>query len=233
MQRRLRTGFHCIQSRLNLLTRFGSIFESKRLESLTMASETVEAAILPGRACGHCSLCCKLLRIEAFDKPEGRWCSHCSPGNIGRKIYDERPDECRDSYCAWLTAIDVGQEWYPIKCKMVLYAEAEGNRIALHVDPSWPSAWREEPYYSQLKKWAIHAAESSQQLVVYIRNRVIVLLPNKEIDLGIIERGDQIMVASSWTANGKEWHAFTVPAKDVPAERIGKWTRWQNPAWYK
>jgi hypothetical protein len=87
---------------------------------------------------------------------------------------------------------------------MVLYAEGDGNRIALHVDPSRPSAWREEPYRSQLKEWAVLAAESSQQLVIYVQNRVIVLLPNKEVDLGIMKRGDQIMVASSLTPNGRE-----------------------------
>ena len=195
-----------------------------------MASVIAEQIILPDRGCGHCSLCCKLLRIDEFAKPEGRWCNHCEPGKAGCKVYSKRPEECRDFYCAWLTATDVGQEWYPLKCKMVLYAEGDGNRIALHVDPSRPSAWRNEPYYSQLKEWAVLAAEFSQQLVIYVQNRVIVLLPDKEVDLGIMKRGDQIMVASSLTPNGKEWRAFIVPAKDVPAEKVGKWTKWQNPA---
>ena len=28
------------------------------------------------RACGACSLCCKLLPIAALDKPHDRWCMH-------------------------------------------------------------------------------------------------------------------------------------------------------------
>jgi hypothetical protein len=36
--------------------------------------------ILPGRSCGSCTLCCKLLRIEALDKPRDIWCRHCAVG---------------------------------------------------------------------------------------------------------------------------------------------------------
>ena len=187
-----------------------------------------EAETLPGRSCGSCSLCCKLLRIDEFHKPEGRWCSHCAPGRGGCLIYEDRPSECRNFYCAWLTANDVGPEWNPIECKMVLYAEMDGNRIAVHVDPSKPIAWREEPYYSQLREWATTAVESAQQVVVYIKNRVIVLLPGKEIDLGPMESGDQIMVASSKTSYGKDWRAYIVPAKDVPPDKVGKWTNWRK-----
>src|SRR5258708_26024947 len=37
-------------------------------------------AIVPGRACGECSLCCKLIRVDAFAKAPGTWCAHCAPG---------------------------------------------------------------------------------------------------------------------------------------------------------
>ena len=64
--------------------------------------------LVPGRSCGECSLCCKLLRIEAFNKPVGTWCSHCAPGRGGCTIYETRPTECRDFYCAWLTTPALG-----------------------------------------------------------------------------------------------------------------------------
>jgi hypothetical protein len=154
-----------------------------------MEGEITETVLLPGRKCGACSLCCKLLRIDAFQKPEGRWCNHCAPGKGGCKIYQDRPTECRKFYCAWLTATDVGPEWFPLKSKMVLYAEGDGNRIALHVDPATPNSWREAPYYQQLRDWTIIAAEQSQQVIIYITDRVIALLPNKEVDLGINAAG--------------------------------------------
>jgi len=189
-----------------------------------------DVAILEGRACGSCTLCCKLLRIDDIEKPVATWCAKCTPGK-GCGIYDARPAECRDFYCAWLTAKDIGPEWRPEKSKMVLVVEADGRRIALHVDPARPQAWRQEPYYSQLKTWAAHAPEASRQVVVYIKDRAIVLLPGKEVDLGVMARGDQIVVSPSVTAaGGKDWRAFRVDAKDVPPEQQENLARWQMPA---
>jgi hypothetical protein len=168
-------------------------------------------------------MCCKLLRIDELNKPVGRWCSHCAPGRGGCKIYDARPSECRSFYCAWLTAEDVDDRWRPLNCKMVLYAESDGNRIALHVDPANPTAWRREPYYSMLKQMARDAVELHHQVVIYIRNRVIVVLPNKEVDIGTFEQGDHIIVREVTLPNGKDWTAFKKLAKDVPPEEAGKW----------
>ena len=57
-----------------------------------------------GRACGACSLCCKLLQIDEpeLKKPANEWCRHCRPGKGGCAIYDERPPVCRDFACEWL-----------------------------------------------------------------------------------------------------------------------------------
>jgi len=110
-----------------------------------------------------------------------------------------------------LTAANVGPEWQPLKSKMVVYVDAGGQRLGIQVDPSRPMAWREEPYYSQLKEWAVHGAQAKRQVIVYIKDRVIVLLPGKEVDLGVLERGDQVVV----TPSGKDWTATRVAARDV------------------
>jgi hypothetical protein len=106
---------------------------------------------------------------------------------------------------------------------MVLYVESEGNRIVVHVDPGFPTAWRQEPYYSQLKDWARAAVDAGGQVVAYIRDRVIVILPNKEIDLGTFEPGDHIMVAELNVPYGRDWRAYKVASKDVPSDQRGKW----------
>ncbi len=58
---------------------------------------------LPGRACGDCVACCKVLELNApemnFRKPAGVLCQHCTGASCG--IYETRPQECRDWYCAW------------------------------------------------------------------------------------------------------------------------------------
>lgn len=185
-----------------------------------------DVKFVPGRACGACSLCCKLLRIDEIAKPEATWCTHCAPGRGGCQIYDSRPGDCRTFNCAWLTAAEIGPEWHPEKCKMVLYVEADGQRIALHVDPARPQAWRQEPYYGQLKEWASRGVEAKRQVVIYIKDRAIVVLPGAEVDLGVMARGDQIVVSPA----GNGWTASRILAKDVPPERRAKAAAWEKPA---
>jgi uncharacterized cysteine cluster protein YcgN (CxxCxxCC family) len=164
----------------------------------------------PERSCGECSLCCKLPRIEAFDKPVGVWCVHCAPRRGGCQIYESRPLECRDFYCLWLTSSALGPEWRPNKCRMFL--RMEGHLIAVHVDPSDPAAWRREPYFRHLKAFAAKAVDNKQQVAVYIKNRVIVIFPNKEVDVGVINPGDHLVVREGTGPNGRDWKVFVETA---------------------
>lgn len=166
-----------------------------------------QPSIVPGRSCGECSLCCKLPRIEAFNKPAGLWCPHCAPGRGGCTIYDTRPDWCRNFLCAWLTSPALGPEWRPDKCKM--FVRDEGNLLAVHVDPNDPQAWRREPFFRQIKEFATRAAGTAQQVAIYIKNRVIVVLPNKEVDVGTMRPGDQLVVRELvGSRGGRDWVAF-------------------------
>lgn len=53
------------------------------------------------RKCGECTLCCKTHAILELRKPSGVWCSNCEI-NKGCRIYNERPESCRDFTCEWL-----------------------------------------------------------------------------------------------------------------------------------
>jgi hypothetical protein len=178
---------------------------------------------VPGRSCGTCSLCCKLPRIGELEKPAGDWCSHCAPGREGCTIYQSRPAECRDFHCSWLLAPELGPEWRPLTCKMVLIRRA--HQTILLVDPAYPTAWREPLYYRQLKDWARSGVDARprQQVLVYIKSRIIVVLPNKEVDLGVIatgERsGDRIMVRELHAPHGRDWEAYVLRAEDEPIKQ--------------
>lgn len=63
---------------------------------------------LPEKACGTCTLCCTLMRVE-FDDPNEEpkeWmqpCKHlCKAGGCG--IYTNRPTACRVFECVWLAS---------------------------------------------------------------------------------------------------------------------------------
>jgi hypothetical protein len=84
----------------------------------------------------------------------------------------------------------------------------EGNLLAVHVDPSDPTAWHREPFFQQLKQFASKALDSKQQVVVYVKNRVIVIFPNKEVDVGTMNPGDELVVREVWGPQGRDWRAF-------------------------
>jgi len=107
---------------------------------------------------------------------------------------------------------------------MVVYLEGEGNRIAIHVDPGFPLKWREEPYFSRIKEWSVFAADHQVQVVIYVKNRVTVVFPNKEIDIGEMESEDHIMVGELDVPIGRDWHAYIRRGKDIPEDER------ENPA---
>jgi Fe-S-cluster containining protein len=60
-----------------------------------------EAAPATDRACGSCSLCCTVLRVDELAKLGGTDCPHQrSEGGCG--IYERRPGICRSYRCLWL-----------------------------------------------------------------------------------------------------------------------------------
>jgi hypothetical protein len=184
---------------------------------------------VPGRVCGSCSLCCKLLRIEELDKPAGRWCSHCTVGRDGCKIYDTRPGSCRSFHCTWLIDPKLRAEWRPSTAKMVLQYYHPARRLAVHVDPEFPSAWRSEPYYRQLKAWTCAAIDSARTpspdawlmapVLVYVDDRAIVMLPNRDIEVGTFTPGSELVVTERATPSGPEFDASIMLSSDVPSDR--------------
>ena len=108
------------------------------------------------RACGACSLCCKLLPIAALEKPHEKWCAHCRPG-AGCTIYESRPETCRSFACHWLADPAAGEYWAPLKSRMVVQItgghDATYQRfVDVHIDRTVTDAWRQEPYAADLRR---------------------------------------------------------------------------------
>jgi len=175
-------------------------------------SATAPVAPAAGRNCDKCSLCCKVLGIGELNKPLGTWCSHCRPGKGGCAIYQTRPSECATFNCLWLTSTELDAAWYPPTAKLVVNLESGGNRLSVRVDPAFPTRWREEPYYGRLKEWARRGVDHRAQVVVYNGNRITVVLPNKDVELGQFNEGDYIMVQELRGLSGRDWRAYIKPA---------------------
>ena len=165
----------------------------------------IDAMVVPRRACGTCSLCCKVLSISELAKPAGEWCTHCRPGK-GCGIHATRPFVCRGFYCEWMISKGLGPEWRPEQAKFALFKSNGGRRLTAHVDPGYPSAWRRSPYYENLKAWAAQAVQKLPEMDlvdVMIGEHVIVILPDREVDLGTIAADEFVTLHKKLTAAGE------------------------------
>ncbi len=156
---------------------------------------------MSARDCDGCTLCCKVMEIAAVDSAVGQWCRHCAPSS-GCGIYHDRPPACRSFECSWLVDPNLGPAWEPRRSRIVLVCMAGSNRISAHVDPGRPDAWRRAPYYAQLKTWSRQAVAARGQVVVYVGRRATVILPDREVDLGLMTDDEVIVTAGRMTPAG-------------------------------
>jgi hypothetical protein len=130
------------------------------------------------------------MAIEELAKPAGSWCPHCRPGR-GCLIYDARPAECRTFSCLWLIDDRLDQHWKPSRSRLVLTTSPDG--IEIRCDPGFPDAWRKEPYRRQIQKWAVSGEAHDVTVVVITGEKMILVTPDREFDLGVV-RPDQRIV---------------------------------------
>lgn len=163
--------------------------------------------IVPGRECGTCMLCCKVMAIDEIGKPPGAWCQHIKRG-VGCAIYATRPGECRTYFCHWMVDPRLSDEWKPDRSKFTLAINA-GGHITAFVDPGQPGAWRKSPYYETMKRWAAEGVRANPPRIVMVRvgARGTVILPDREIDIGVVSRGESITLQGKPDGN-VEVHKF-------------------------
>ena len=177
---------------------------------------------VPGRECGTCTLCCRVLGVQEITKPPATLCTHCDEGG-GCRIYETRPKQCRLFNCYFLTNPKLREQWRPSKSHIVLVVAPDGTRIGAHVDPERPGAWRREPFYSTLKTWARESvARPGQigQVLVSIGKQTIVILPDRNVDVGIVESDELVITEGKNGDRGLTFDAFKIKRDDPRAASI-------------
>jgi hypothetical protein len=129
--------------------------------------------LVPGRACGECTMCCTLPRIEVLDKPELTPCRH---QHHGCTIYPDRPAPCREFFCGWRALPFVADHWYPPESGMMVFPMASEKRLTVHVDEARPHAWQQQPYAADLARWAVAARGMGIRLNVVVGREEVVVL---------------------------------------------------------
>jgi hypothetical protein len=172
-----------------------------------MASDAAPLPVV--RGCDGCTLCCKVMGVHALAKPRGTWCPHCRIG-AGCGIYEERPEECISFNCGYLVLPHLTPEWKPAISHLIISSGVSSDRLSIHVDPARPDAWRRQPYYGLMKEWARQGLAKRQQVVVMIGNRSIVLLPDRDIDFGVLAADEMIVMGETPTLGGTAYEPLVV-----------------------
>jgi hypothetical protein len=155
--------------------------------------QDAEPAVVPGRSCGTCSMCCKVYSIKELSKPAGRWCTHCVRG-VGCAIHANRPRSCREFFCSWLVDPNLGPAWKPEVSRFVLSADATHQAIMVMIDPGTPLAWKREPYYAALKQYSEVFFRLDQKVLVNLGGHITVVLPDRDVPIGRIVPGEEIIL---------------------------------------
>jgi uncharacterized protein len=96
---------------------------------------------IPGKSCGPCFFCCKVLEIEEMKKTAGKLCPHCVlSGGCG--VYETRPQVCRDYFCQWKEDRGLPATMRPDKVGTLLMDDADSDEYHAVCDPEKPFSWR-------------------------------------------------------------------------------------------
>jgi hypothetical protein len=174
--------------------------------------------LVPGRSCGTCSLCCKVYSVEELKKPRGKWCVH-SGRRGGCTFHAQRPFVCRQFFCSWRLDPNLGPEWKPEVCRFVLSADGAYQALMVTVDPGMPRAWKREPYYSMLKRFSEVFFRQDKKVMVSIDGHITVILPDRDVPLGLIRPGEEIRIWRNGLTYGamlrRDWERAQLGSVDI------------------
>jgi hypothetical protein len=173
--------------------------------------------LIPDRSCGTCMMCCKVYTIRELNKPAGRWCVHAERGR-GCKIYGSHPATCKGFYCDWRADPTLRPEWKPDKAHFILSVDLSFYRaVTVTPDPAMPDAWKREPYYSAIKRWATRFVRENKKILVVHRGFVTVV-PDREVPIGVVPPGQEIVISQ----NGATYDASLQPRAALPSRQPGR-----------
>lgn len=86
--------------------------------------------LVPGRACGDCTVCCTVMAIDKPDiqKEAGVTCRHCRGGCA---IYETRPPLCIHYHCGWRQLPILDGAWRPDRSGVLVEIEVVDDETAL------------------------------------------------------------------------------------------------------
>jgi hypothetical protein len=157
--------------------------------------------------------------VETLGKEAGVWCKHSKPGK-GCLIHGSHPDQCSGFQCLYLEDQTLGEEWKPSRCKFVVRGDDKPGTIIIDVDPGYPTAWKAEPFYSQIKSWSHIARGGRGRVLIYLGRMAISVFPEEDIPIGNCDPGD---ILESGYRQGVNWLQpfIRITRGEITSERLG------------
>lgn len=143
------------------------------------------------KSCGPCTMCCKVLAVEALSKPAGVRCTHLAGGC---SIYPDRPHACRSFECVWLMDPEMPHRFRPDQTKVVLDQDPEGTRLIARCDPANPHAWRRNPIYAALRRYAADTWGTGKIVLAVAGRHAWLVTPKEDVELGEIDAASSLKV---------------------------------------
>ena len=100
------------------------------------------------RECGSCHLCCDLLEVKIFDKPENTRCKYLTHNC---SIHPTRPEVCRNFFCGWAKGL-MPESLPPYKSHILVEVLSE-DIILVTVDPNHSGEWQRGRVKEELEKF--------------------------------------------------------------------------------
>ena len=82
----------------------------------------------------------------------------------------------------------------------------------VQVDPGQANAWKREPYYSQLKRWAVASIPMRRHVFVHVNKTTTIILPDRDVALGTIAPDERIVTRERATPQGPSFDVEKVRA---------------------
>jgi len=83
--------------------------------------------------------------------------------------------------------------------------------IYVQVDPGAPSAWRKQPYYDQLRRWAKNNLPKGICVVVFVNDVATVIMPDRDVPLGAMKPTDGISVRRNLASGSAAYEVTVIP----------------------
>ena len=85
---------------------------------------------------------------------------------------------------------------------MVLSVFPQNGFIYVQVDPGAPSAWRKQPYYDQLHRWAEASLQRGRHVIVFVNDAATLIMPGQDVPLGAMNPADGFSVRQTFGPGG-------------------------------